>query len=147
MILYIPPTPPNYDKIIEEELEKIRDYSWMQDSKERALLHKENPLYKNPAYNNAVVESFEASVKARLLAAKDDYIRELNDYNNKLKQLLSDTDSEISRNKKEAVAIEEDFETVKHFYDDFQGLVRNKFKYIYNLVKQVLNSDQNQEDK
>lgn len=146
MAVPMPPSPPDYDKIIEEELVRIRDYSWIQNNRKRIELEKENPLYKNPAHNNAMVESFEASVKSRLLTAKESYFYELDDYQRKLQQYLKKIEEELSEKQKMAEETKNEFETAKKFYDDFQSLVHEKFKYIHTTVSKVLDSQKEESE-
>lgn len=40
MITYLPPTPPDYDRIINEELARIRDYSYIKDPAKRSEMEK-----------------------------------------------------------------------------------------------------------
>lgn len=146
MAILKPPTPPDYEKIIVEELVKIRDYSWVKNSKKRVKLERKNPIYKNPAYNNAMVETFAANAESRLLAAKENYFYELDAYKGRLEKRLQEIEVELDDKRKKAVEVRKEFATAKEFYDGFQNLVHKKFQYIYETVKQLLNSDKEEEE-
>lgn len=140
MAIPMPPSPPDYDKIIEDELAKIREYSWIKDKRKRMELEKNNPLYKNPAYNNAMVEFFEASTKSKLLTAKESYFYELNDYQRKLNLHLQKIEEQLTQKRKMLQETKNEYETAKNFYDNFQSIVHEKFHYIHKTVSKILDS-------
>lgn len=138
MITYLPPTPPDFDRIINEELAKIRDYSYIQDSHTRTELEKTNPLYKNTIHNNAEIESFETAVQARLLVEKENYLYHLEEYKRKLEAQKADIEEKIEKKKKELSQKENDFNLAKKFYEDFQKLVNSKIHLIQQTAKEII---------
>lgn len=131
---------PDYDKIIREELAKIRDYSLVENEKVRLKLERNNPIYKNPAHNNAEVEAFEAAVNSRLLNEKEIYFSKLDEYKRKLEERRDEIDKLLKEKEKEVVEKKEEFNLAKKFYDNFQNLINSKFSFIHNEVKEILRS-------
>lgn len=96
-ILPTKPTPPNYDKIIEEELSKIDDSTLAHKLRFRFLRKGFFSPYKNPAYNDARVKAFEAAVVARMTAEYNNYCLELDNYEVELKKCAAQSDLQISK--------------------------------------------------
>lgn len=140
MITYLPPTSPDYDRIINEELARIRDYSYIKDPAKRSEMEKNNPLYKNPIHNNAEIESFEIAVQSRMLSEKLNYITALDEYKNHLEEQKAELEEQITQKKKEISDKKVDFSLTKKFYDDFQKLVNSKYHFIQTAVDNIFRS-------
>lgn len=140
MQIFSAPIPPNYDKIINDELIKIREYSFIPDKRTRNKLEKNNPLYNNPAHNNAEIEAFEAAVNSRLLIEKEKYYLELDEYKKFLLEKKEELNKEINNIDIEIEEKRQDFNLAKGFYDNFQSLVNSKFAFINKAVKELFSS-------
>ena len=145
-ILPTKPTPPNYDKIIEEELSKIDDSTLSHKLRSRFLRKGFYSPYKNPAYNDARVEAFEASVVARMTAEYNNYCLELNAYEIKLREFVSQIDSQIKQSENQIVDWRSEFNLAQTFYNNFQDLVSKKMGFITDVIKGILKIKESEEE-
>lgn len=145
MNMPLPPKPPDYDKIIEEELAKIGGLSLKQEQNKKIDNQWYLTPYKNPAYNDALVEAFEAIVQSKLDDACKKYTRELELYEANLKKYKCLLEEKITQKKAQHDITITDFETAKEFYDKFHLLVNKKFNYIYNTFLKLLDNEKNSE--
>lgn len=133
------PVSPDYDKIIQEELEKIGDFSWRKNPKERKKLQREWVPYKNPVHNAAKVDSFSATVLLKIEEAYTHYLSELDEYEIALNQYCEELQKTVEEKEKKLEETKTEFATVKTFYNNFQDLVNRKFQYISKIIKKYFN--------
>ena len=129
------PREPDYEKIIREELSKIGAHS------KRITFFKNNSaILKNPAYNDALVESFVTTTFARINQEKLQYLQDMEKYETELteyKKLL-----EKQKKENDILIAQElvDFNSVKTFYENFRTLSKAKFKFISDMAEKLLDN-------
>jgi hypothetical protein len=93
----IPPSVPDYDEVIADELARIGDFSWIKDKKERKKREKESTPFRNLGYNDAEVEAFEATILSKLKSLYEDYDMELDQYKIDLERYNSELAKNITQ--------------------------------------------------
>lgn len=131
------PIEPNYEQIIQNSLNTFNANNKIAQNKIISAANSTN-FYMNPAYNEAIVEAFEASVQPKIKSAYYQYIRELDEYHEQL-EIYKGTLAEEKNNLEEKTKLLRiDFDTAKMFYDNFQSLVKSKYNFISNYIKSAL---------
>ena len=129
-----------------EEQAKIHDYSFVLNSRKRQRLERQNPPCLNHVYNRTLADSFLRAVKARMLEAKEQYKKELEQYINTQKECVLETEKKINLQQCAVEEAQQDFKTAKDYYESFQLLIKEKFKRIRDITEEAINQDSNKDD-
>lgn len=139
-----PPIEPDYDKLIQNELNKLGKNTILslENKQNKTIKIKNSALsYKNPAYNDAVVEAFQTSVQSKIKSAYFQYLRELEEYEDQLNLYMDELIKEENKLKEQEKLLKIDFDTAKTFYLNFQDLVKSKYNFISDFIKSALRKE------
>lgn len=129
-----PPQKPNYDDIIKSELSIYENITNESKGFFSKFFNNGSTNIENPAYAEAVIENVVATIISKMDKAYSDYLRELDEYEKELLEYKTFLSKQFEKNKTELQNKENDYFTIKSFYDQFQTLAKSKFDFASKLI-------------
>lgn len=139
-MLSIPKIPqrPNYDSIIKKELNRYENITNETKGIISGFFNNKNANQENPAYVEAIIENIIATVLSNIDKAYSDYLRELDEYEKELREYEALLSKQFEKNQIEIQKKEEDYSTIKSFYEQFQSLAKSKFEFASKFISKSL---------
>ena len=140
-----PPKKPDYDKIIKTELNKFESFYNKTTVFKNKGTEKKSVHFQNSAYIEATIENLIATMLTKMDKDYIEYLRELEKYEKQLIEYDDILSTQLEKNNAELKKKEEDYCTIKTFYDNFHLLAKAKFDLISDFIsKRIgLNEDDN----